>query len=157
MQVLLRFIWVTPDCCAPGIVMLHFVFENVRFPGTMVRRKITTTISGTNSRIIINFSSFVQNAPMIEQQIKNIILNHLKDYQPISVGIFGSFARGENNENSDIDILVKFKVAPTLITLIRLENELSEILGIKVDLVTTGAVKNRRVKHSIQKDLISIL
>ena len=94
---------------------------------------------------------------MIGQQIINIILNHLKDYQPISLGIFGSFARGENTENSDIDILVKFKVAPTLITLIRLENELSEILGRKVDLITTGAIKNRRIKNSIQKVLIHIL
>ena len=94
---------------------------------------------------------------MIGQQIKNTILDHLKDYQPISVGIFGSFARGENTENSDIDILVKFKVVPTLLTLIRIENELSEILGRKVDLITIGAIKNRKIENSIQKDLISIL
>ncbi len=94
---------------------------------------------------------------MTQQQIKDIILTHLKDYQPVSVGIFGSFARGENNKNSDIDILVKFKVAPSLLTLIRLENELSELLDIKVDLITTGAIKNKRVKKSIKKDLISIL
>jgi uncharacterized protein with HEPN domain len=89
---------------------------------------------------------------MIGQQIKNTILDHLKDYQPISVGIFGSFARGENTENSDIDILVKFKVVPTLLTLIRIENELSEILGRKVDLITIGAIKNRKIENSIQKD-----
>ena len=53
---------------------------------------------------------------MTQQEIKNIILNHLKYYQPISVGIFGSFARGESTEKSDIDILVKFKVAPSLLT-----------------------------------------
>ena len=94
---------------------------------------------------------------MIQQEIKNIILDHLKGYQPISVGIFGSFARGESNEKSDIDILVKFKVAPSLLTLIKLENELSELLGIKVDLITTGAIKNKRVQKSIKKDLINIL
>ena len=94
---------------------------------------------------------------MTQQQIKNIILNHLTGYQPVSVGIFGSFARGENTESSDIDILVKFKVAPSLLTLIKLENELSELLGIKVDLITTGAIKNKRVKKSIKKDLINIL
>ena len=94
---------------------------------------------------------------MTQQEIKNIILNHLKDYQPVSVGIFGSFARGESSENSDIDILVKFKVAPSLLTLIKLENELSDLLGIKVDLITTGAIKNKRVQKSIKKDLISIL
>jgi predicted nucleotidyltransferase len=94
---------------------------------------------------------------MTQEEIKNIILNHLNAYQPVSVGIFGSFARGDNTMNSDIDILVKFKVAPSLLTLIKLENELSELLGIKVDLITTGAIKNKRVKKSIKKDLISIL
>jgi predicted nucleotidyltransferase len=94
---------------------------------------------------------------MTQQDVKNIILNHLKDYQPVSVGIFGSFARGESTEKSDIDILVKFKVAPSLLTLIKLENELTVLLGIKVDLITTGAIKNKRVQKSIKKDLISIL
>ncbi len=94
---------------------------------------------------------------MTQQEIKNIILNHLKGYQPVSVGIFGSYAREENTEKSDIDILVKFKVAPSLLTLIKLENELSDLLGIKVDLITTGAIKNKRVQKSIKKDLINIL
>jgi len=94
---------------------------------------------------------------MTQQEVKKIILNHLKDYQPVSVGIFGSFARGESTGKSDIDILVKFKVAPSLLTLIKLENELSDLLGIKVDLITTGAIKNKRVQKSIKKDLISIL
>jgi len=44
-----------------------------------------------------------------------------------------------------------------LLTLIKLENDLSEILGVKVDLVTTGALKNKRIKKSIKKDLINIL
>ena len=84
-------------------------------------------------------------------------MSHLKDYDPVKVGIFGSFARGENKKGSDIDVLVEFKESPSLLTLIRLENDLSEILGIKVDLVTTGAIKNKRIKKSIKKDLINIL
>ncbi len=94
---------------------------------------------------------------MTQQEIKKTILDHLKGYQPLSVGIFGSFARGEHTEKSDIDILVKFKVAPSLITLIKLENELSDLLGVKVDLITTGSIKNKRVQKSIKKDLINIL
>ena len=94
---------------------------------------------------------------MNQAQIKEVILDHLKDYDLISVGIFGSYARGENKSTSDIDILVKFRKAPSLLTVIRIENELSEVLGIKVDLVTSGAIKNKRIKKSIQKDLISIL
>jgi len=94
---------------------------------------------------------------MISSQDKNIILDHLKDFKPVKVGIFGSFARGENNKNSDIDILVELRKSPTLLELIRIENELSEILGIKVDLVTTGALKNKIVKENIRKDLINLL
>jgi predicted nucleotidyltransferase len=84
-------------------------------------------------------------------------LSYLKGFDPIKVGIFGSFARGENKKGSDIDILVEFKEAPSLLTLIKLENDISEIIGIKVDLVTTGALKNKRIKKSIKKDLINIL
>jgi uncharacterized protein len=91
---------------------------------------------------------------MDQSEIKNIILNHLKEYDPIKIGIFGSFARGENKKGSDIDILAEFKDPPSLLTLIKLENDLSEILGAKVDLVTTGALKNKRIKKSIKKDLI---
>jgi predicted nucleotidyltransferase len=94
---------------------------------------------------------------MNQSEIKKIILSYLKDYNILKVGIFGSFARGDNKKGSDLDILVEFKESPSLLTLIKLENELSEILGIKVDIVTTGALKNRRIKKSIKKDLINIL
>jgi len=94
---------------------------------------------------------------MDQSEIKNIILSHLKEFNPVKVGIFGSFARGENKKGSDIDILVEFNESPSLLTLIKLENELTEIIGIKVDLVTTGALKNKRIKKSIKKDLINIL
>jgi predicted nucleotidyltransferase len=94
---------------------------------------------------------------MNQSEIKNIILSHLKEFNPIKVGIFGSYARGDNKKGSDIDILVEFKESPSLLTLIKLENDLSEILSVKVDLVTTGALKNKRIKKSIKKDLINIL
>jgi predicted nucleotidyltransferase len=94
---------------------------------------------------------------MDRSEIKKIILSHLKEFNPIKVGIFGSYARGDNKKGSDIDILVEFKESPSLLTLIKLENDLSEILSVKVDLVTTGALKNKRIKKSIKKDLINIL
>jgi uncharacterized protein len=94
---------------------------------------------------------------MVDQEIKNIIISHLKDFNPVHVGIFGSFARGDNKKESDIDILVEFKATPSLLTLIKIENDLSDILGMKVDLVTKGALKNKRIKNSIRKDLITLL
>jgi uncharacterized protein len=94
---------------------------------------------------------------MISTEVKNIILSHLKDFNPVQVGIFGSFARGDNKKGSDIDILIDFKEPPSLLALIKLENDLSETLGKKVDIITSGALKNKRIKQSIKKDLINIL
>ena len=87
------------------------------------------------------------------KHINNIIITTLRDFDPIRIGIFGSYARNEQTEGSDIDILVKFKRGITLLQLIRLENELSEKLGIKVDLVTEGALTNTKLKKTISQDL----
>lgn len=83
----------------------------------------------------------------------NYIIQSLQAYQPQKIGIFGSYARHENTVNSDIDIFVKFKNALSLLQLIAIENEISEKIGIKVDLVTEGAITNEKMKKSIEKDL----
>ncbi len=57
------------------------------------------------------------------------------------IGVFGSYARGEQRKGSDIDILVEFSNAPGLLGFIRLENRLEEILGGKVDLVRKKAIR----------------
>ena len=83
----------------------------------------------------------------------NIIINVLQEYDPVSIGVFGSYARNENHRDSDIDILVKFKYTPSLLQLVHVERMISQKLGIKVDLVTEGAIKNKNIKESIEKDL----
>jgi predicted nucleotidyltransferase len=92
----------------------------------------------------------------MNQSYNDIIVTTLQEYHPEHIGIFGSYARGDQNENSDIDILVKFEDEITLLQLIRLENELSERLGIKVDLVTEGALTSIKIKDAIYKDLTVI-
>ncbi|MGE0089145.1 MAG: nucleotidyltransferase family protein [Bacteroidales bacterium] len=87
------------------------------------------------------------------QKISKIILASLKRFNPEIIGLFGSYSRNENTKNSDIDILVRFKESISMFQLIRIENDLSEKLGIKVDLVTEGAIKNTRLKSRIEKDL----
>jgi predicted nucleotidyltransferase len=56
------------------------------------------------------------------------------------IGVFGSMARGEATEDSDIDLLVKFSKGKSLLTLVRLEREISIALGRKVDLLTEAAI-----------------
>lgn len=58
-----------------------------------------------------------------------------------SLGIFGSYSRNEQNSLSDLDILVSFTETPSFVTFIRLEDRLSEITGMNVDLVMEQALK----------------
>jgi predicted nucleotidyltransferase len=60
-----------------------------------------------------------------------------------SLGIFGSYVRGEQRRGSDLDVLISFYEAPSLLGFIRLERHLSEMLGIKVDLVIEDNLKPR--------------
>jgi predicted nucleotidyltransferase len=90
---------------------------------------------------------------MLSIEIKNIILESLKQYDPLFIGLFGSYARNEQTIKSDIDILVSFKNGISLLKLIGLEDELSVKLGRKVDLITEGAIKNKRIKDNITNDL----
>ncbi len=62
-------------------------------------------------------------------------------YKINRLGIFGSYVRKEQKNESDLDILIDYEEAPSLITLIEVENQLSELLGIKVDLVTYKGIK----------------
>lgn len=74
-----------------------------------------------------------------------IIRQHLpkltQDYNVSYLGIFGSYIRGEQKEDSDLDVLVDFSKEPDLLEFIGLKQELSEILGVEVDLVMKDALK----------------
>jgi predicted nucleotidyltransferase len=65
-----------------------------------------------------------------------------EQYGVKSLGLFGSYVRGQQAQESDLDILVEFDDRPlTLLQFVRLENELSDLLGVKVDLVEKAALK----------------
>jgi len=75
-------------------------------------------------------------------------------YKVSQIGIFGSYIRGEQGEKSDLDILVEFR-EPIGLEFIELAEFLESILGVKVDLVSKGAVKPNRWRY-IEKDLIYV-
>jgi len=93
---------------------------------------------------------------MISIQQQNIIKSVTKRYNPTLLGIFGSYARGEESEKSDLDILIDFDAKINLLELIGIEQELSELLGIKVDLITLRSV-NASLKPYIESDLIRLI
>ena len=77
---------------------------------------------------------------MLTDQQQTIIKNTLREYRPRYIGVFGSYARREQSPDSDLDLLVEFEGMVDLLTLVHLENRLSELLGVKVDLVTKRAL-----------------
>jgi len=88
------------------------------------------------------------------------ILRERKDelrekYQVKEIGIFGSYVRGEQHEESDVDILVEFYETPSLLKFIHLENYLSDILGKKVDLVMKKALKPN-ISQAILREVILV-
>ena len=94
------------------------------------------------------------------KEIKNILASHeeeiRKKYGVVILGIFESYARGEQDELSDIDILVELK-KPIGLKFFELWDELENLLGIKVDLLTIKAVKQKpKLWESIKKDIIYV-
>lgn len=80
------------------------------------------------------------------------------------LGLFGSFARGEETENSDVDLLVKFNVPTGYFTLVDVQNTLQEYFNREVDLVTERAISKymrpgimREVKTLYQNKRLQLL
>lgn len=65
--------------------------------------------------------------------------------------VFGSFVRGEEDPSSDLDLLVTFDEPPTLFRYVALENELSDALGVKVDLVMKDSLKPTIAQYILEE------
>jgi predicted nucleotidyltransferase len=68
-----------------------------------------------------------------------------------SLGVFGSYARGEGKPRSDIDLLVEFDRPPTMFEFVRLKRYLTAALGVKVDLVMRTALKPEIGRHILSE------
>jgi predicted nucleotidyltransferase len=89
---------------------------------------------------------------MITELQKNIIINTIMPFNPVLIGIFGSAARNENTDNSDIDILYQLKETVGLFNIIRIKDRLEEKLNKKVDLVSEKYIQPE-LKSYIMNDL----
>lgn len=91
------------------------------------------------------------------QRLEDLILvlrSHLPEirerYNVCSLEIFGSYVRGEQDQDSDLDILVEYEKVPGMFKYIELENHLGDLLGVKVDLVM-----KRSLKPAIGKQILA--
>ena len=89
------------------------------------------------------------------EEVKKLAIPVLKRYNIKKAAVFGSFARGDAKENSDIDLLVKYKEGTSLFDVVRLQNDLETVLGRKVDLVSYDFI-DKYIKERVLKESISL-
>jgi predicted nucleotidyltransferase len=90
------------------------------------------------------------------RKILKILKNEIvKTYKAEIIGIFGFYARGEQRENSDMDLLVRFLEGATLFDLVGLADFLEEKCKVKIDIVSEGAIREE-LKDQILKEVVAI-
>ena len=93
------------------------------------------------------------------EEIRNVLAGHrqeLKDkYKVKNIGIFGSYVRGEHRAKSDLDVLVEYDNPVSLLQIVALENHLTALLGVKVDLVPRRNIR-KELKESILKEMVLV-
>ncbi len=85
--------------------------------------------------------------------LKQKIVEVLKNKNIKKAGIFGSFARGENNKKSDVDILIELNKEFSLLDLVNLKLELEKFLRKKVDLVEYKTIKPELKKQILSEEI----
>lgn len=77
-----------------------------------------------------------------------------QEYAVRGLGLFGSYARGEQKRGSDVDVVVEFSEVPGMFRFLELERELSKLLQLPVDLVQKEALKpaiGKRILDEVQQ------
>lgn len=99
-----------------------------------------------------------ENKPAKEKRLSEyteILRREMPDlretYHVKSLAVFGSYLHQNQHQESDLDLLVDFDETPTLFQFIRLENHLTEILDVKVDLVMKNALKPKIGKRVLEE------
>ena len=93
---------------------------------------------------------------MVSKDIVNIVVPILKRHQVMRASVFGSFATGTNKPDSDLDLRIEFPEGKSLFDLVRLQFDLEEALGHKVDLVTYNTKLHPIILEGILKEQIPL-
>jgi uncharacterized protein len=92
----------------------------------------------------------------MDKKTKEKIVKILKKNDVVKAGIFGSYARGDQKKDSDIDILIQFKGEKDLFDLINIELELKGKLKKKFDVLTYKSI-NPLIRKNILNDEVRII
>lgn len=96
----------------------------------------------------------MKDLPTILAELRHLEPGLKRRYPLRQIGVFGSYARGEQQPNSDLDIIVDLEPGLTLIDLARLEGELTESLGLPVELAIKDALKPRIEKRILAEAIM---
>lgn len=94
----------------------------------------------------------LEEIKQILRQNKPLLQEH---YRVTQLGIFGSYARGEQTQESDVDVLIDYDRAPTLFKLVELRDYLSSAIGMKVDIVTQNGLKSR-IRERVLSEVVYV-
>jgi predicted nucleotidyltransferase/DNA-binding XRE family transcriptional regulator len=83
------------------------------------------------------------------RQLRGEIISHMREHGASNPRIFGSVARGDDDKNSDIDLLVDFDISQGLVPIARLSHELSILLGEKVDVAPVKMLRPSVAKSAL--------
>ncbi|MCD6489194.1 MAG: nucleotidyltransferase family protein [Thermodesulfobacterium sp.] len=97
----------------------------------------------------------IKNLEEIKEKLQKLRDLIKERYKAEVIGIFGSYVRGEQRKESDIDILVKFYRGATLFELVGLSLFLEEEIGIKVDIVPYDAVR-KEIKEKVLSEVVCL-
>ena len=89
-------------------------------------------------------------------ELKSQIIPILREHDVIHAAVFGSFARGEEKEDSDLDILVELREDKSLLDLVALKLDLQEILKREIDVVTYNAIYPE-IRERILREQVPII
>jgi uncharacterized protein len=78
-----------------------------------------------------------------------------EQYHVASLGLFGSYLRGEQRADSDLDVLATFDEVPSLFQIVSLANHLTDLLGVKVDLVLRDSLKPH-IGQNILRQVVAV-
>ena len=83
------------------------------------------------------------------------ILRIVAKYGVQDIRVFGSVARGQSDADSDLDVLVKLKPGYSLLDIIAIKQDLEDLLGCEVDVVTETAI-SPYIREAVLKEAVSL-
>ena len=136
-------------------IQIRVAEDGVLIPKSWLGDSVMIEVQREDDRITLVPVGSQARKTLVEIQTVLLELKPLlqKQYRVTTLGIFGSYARHEQRWDSDVDILIDYVQAPSLVKVVQLRDDLSERLGLKVDVVTMNGLR-ADIKDQVLSDVV---